>query len=59
MRLQTFQNAVAAGVSEDRATVLSFAFRTMYFMGCAFPDGIMVESKKYWPKECLENPLYL
>ena len=58
MRQGTFERAQAAGVPEERAIVLSQIFKNAYFMGCSYPDSVMDESKKYWPKEALANPLY-
>ena len=58
MRSSTYERAIAAGVPEERAIVLSQVFKNAYFMGCSYPESVMEESKKYWPKEALANPLY-
>jgi hypothetical protein len=50
--------ACADGVPRERAVVLSEVYRNAYYMGCAYPESVMQQSKKYWPKEALNNPLF-
>jgi hypothetical protein len=45
-------------VTEERAIVLSQIFKNAYFMGCTYPESVLEESRKYWPREALQNPIY-
>jgi hypothetical protein len=58
LRKQVFDMACADGVPKERAVVLSEVYRNAYYMGCAYPESVMQQSKKYWPKEALTNPLF-
>jgi hypothetical protein len=58
MRYYTYEHALADRVTEERAIVLSQIFKNAYFMGCSYPDSVMEESRKYWPREALQNPIY-
>ena len=58
LRKQVFDAAVADGVTQERAVVLSQVFKNAYYMGTSYPESVMLQSKKYWPKECIANPIY-
>ncbi|CDW82627.1 UNKNOWN [Stylonychia lemnae] len=58
MRLQVYDNAVSAGLDHDRAVVLMNVFKNSYFMGCTYHDDVMTESRRFWPKEAIDKPLY-
>ena len=58
MRKHVFETALASGIPEDRALVLSQVFKNSYFMGCSYPDSVQSESRKFWPKAALDHPLY-
>lgn len=58
MRKQVYDKAIKEGVTKERAIVLSNVFKNAYYMGCSYHVDVMKESKKYWPEEALQNPLY-
>lgn len=58
MRKSVYDKAIEEGLTEERAIVMCNIFKNAYFMGCGYPDSILIESKRYWPKEALDNPLY-
>lgn len=58
MRLHVYEEALKAGMDHERAVVLSNVFRNCYFMGCKYHDDVLTESKRFWPKEALDNPIY-
>ena len=58
LRKSVYDSAVAKGVPGERAVVLASIFKNNYFMGCEYPEEVMKESRKYWPKEALDRPLY-
>ena len=58
LRRSVFDNAVANSVPTERAIVLASIFKNNYFMGCEYPEEVMKESRKYWPKGAIENPIY-
>jgi hypothetical protein len=58
MRKKVYVGAVAAGKTHDEAVVLCSIFKNVYFMGCSYPESALLESKKFWPKEALDNPLH-
>lgn len=58
MRKEVYDRAVQSGKDKERAEVLASIFRNVYFMGCSYPDEVVNESRRFWPKGALENPLY-
>jgi len=58
MRQYTYEHALTDRVTEERAIVLSQIFKNAYFMGCTYPESVLEESRKYWPREALQNPIY-
>ena len=58
MRLSVYDSATTEGVDHERAVVLMNVFKNSYFMGCTYHEEVMNESKRFWPKEALDKPLY-
>ena len=58
LRKYVFESAVSAGVSPERAVVLASLFHNAYYLGCTYPEEALKESRRYWPQEALQNPLY-
>jgi XRN-Two Binding Domain, XTBD len=58
LRKHVYDQALASGLSQDRAYTLAQVFKNAYFMGCQYHEAVLSESKKFWPKKALEQPLY-
>ena len=58
MRVDVYDEAVKEGLDHERALVLCNIFKSAYFMGCSYPEEVMLDSRRFWPEEALKNPLY-
>ena len=60
MRKYVYDKAIETGQYENgRAVMLCSIFRNAYYMGCTYPEEVLTESKKFWPREAIENPLFV
>lgn len=50
LRKQVYENALAQGMTKQRALIVSNAFQNHYYMGWAYPKEVMESIDKCWPE---------